>query len=276
MASKVVGKRVTGESPGWTLYIVAAVLVVLSVRSFVAHDPAWGGVYAFAAVVVALIGRTLRGDTKRTAEILSACPVCGAPRQRGFMVVRDERNPYTSCGACIAYLRLDLDSLEVSEEASDANAIYVVNAAQYVNVVPRTNVGFKFQMPTICAVCGAAEAPHLRKLAPVSRPNAGVIGAVASGVASEVAFDAGFAQANRNYNSNTLSSGAELDLQLREVETHVCDKHTAITERGVEYSDGDLLFALYRHYKAFCELNHISAPRGAEDAGPPQARLVAS
>jgi hypothetical protein len=277
MASKVVGKRVTGESPGWTLYIVAAVLVVLSVRSFVTDDPAWGGVYAFIAVVVALISRTLRGDAKRMTYVMSPCPVCGVERKRGFAMSRNERTPYESCGACIAYLRLDLASLEVSEEAADATGShYWVRAAQYQAVVPRSGgpePRFEFVMPRLCAVCGSPDAPELRRIDPNTAGDAGVLGAVAS----EAANLALGAQANRSYESNMLSSGVELDLQLRDVEMYVCAKHTSILDRGIEYRDGDLIFYSYPHYKAFCELNHITAEKKASEAdGPPKARVVAS
>ena len=272
----VVGKRVTGESgmpAGLTMYIVAALLVVLAVRSFAAHDSTFGGLYVFGALVAALVARTFRGDAKRTSDILSSCPVCDVERQRSFMAVRDEREVTTACEACIAYLRVNLDSLAVTEEPADATGgTYSVSPAQYSSVTPSA-----LQMPTMCAVCGASPAPLLRTLDPVTEPDAGVIGAVASGVATEVAYETNILRADRRYGSNTPSPGAELDFQLGKLEMHVCEKHTSITARGCEYDDGTIFFGSYRYYKAFCELNHIKAKSTlAEPAETPTARVVSS
>jgi hypothetical protein len=264
----VVGKRVSskGLPPGLALYAAAVVLVVFAVLRFIDGDATSGVVLAVGAGVVAIVGVMFAGDAKRTSEIVSACPVCGIERQRKFIAWRGEPEPPSACGACLAYLRVNLGSLEVKEEAADAtDGFYWVGAAQYQSVVPRGDDEqgrFKFQMPTMCAVCGAPEAPVLRTLSPMATADAGVIGAVASGVASEAAFDTGFAKANRRYESNTLSSGAELDLQLMDLQMHVCEQHTSIRHSGCEYKDGNLAFHSYRHYKAFCELNHITATPG--------------
>jgi len=274
----VVGKRVKASgTPAWVTWSIAAVvLVVLSVRSFIEGDTAFGAVFAVAGVVVALAGRALAGDEKRGSEILSGCPVCGVQRQRRFDMVGKEQTPHAACAACIAYLRLDLDSLQVKEEPDDATGgFYFVGRAQYESIVPRSDENdrpFNFVMPTICAVCGAPEAPVLRPLSVMTTTmDAGILGAVAS----EVANDAVGAKATRRYESNTPSSDAELDLALRHVEMHVCDKHTSIVDHGVEYGDGNLAFHSYRHYKAFCELNHIKAEtKPSEVEGPPQARVA--
>jgi hypothetical protein len=222
------------------------------------------------------VARTFWGDAKRASEIVSACPVCGVEAQRSFNAWRNEREPSAACNACIAYLRLNVESLEVKEEAIDAtDGLYFVTAAQYQSVVPQCDDErhrFMFVMPTMCAVCGDPEAPLLRTLSPMASADAGFLGAVASEIAND-AFDA---KASRRYGTNTLSSGAELDTQLMELEMHVCAKHTAVTERGVEYSDGDLAFHSYRHYKAFCELNKLTGRTEPNDARPPVARVVSS
>lgn len=103
------------------------------------------------AGVVALVGGMVAGDAKRMSEIVSACPVCGAERQRKFMALKDEPDPPSACGACLAYLRVNLGSLEVKEEAVEATGSYAVQPAQYQSVVLRNGDAersFKFEMPT--------------------------------------------------------------------------------------------------------------------------------
>jgi hypothetical protein len=281
----VVGKRIgfwQAMSPGMKLFIFGAPTagVVLSVRSFVAGDTTWGGIYAFLALVLALVAKSFWSDARATSEIVSACPVCGVERQRNFIALRNEAEPPSSCGACIAYLRVNLDTLQVREERADAiDGFYWVGRAQYESVVPRGDDEqrrFKFEMPTMCAVCGVSEAPALRTLAPMATPDAGVIGAVASGVATEVAYETGIEKVDRRYGSNTVTSDFELDLQLRELQMHVCAEHTRITAHGVEYEKGNLAFPAYRHYKAFCELNHITAGTDTLSPAPATARVVSS
>ena len=204
--------------------------------------------------------------------------MCGVVRPRSFTALKNERHPTASCGACVAYLRLAPDSLEVKEERDDATGgFYWIGRAQYESVVPRSNGEdrpFEFQMPAICAVCGAPDAARVRTFDPMATADAGIIGAVAAGVASEVAVDTGLAKANRRYDSNRPSSEAELDLALRHGQMGVCDKHVSITDRGVEYGDGNLVFRSYRHYKAFCKLNAITAETKPPQAEAPQARVV--
>lgn len=257
----VVGKRVDrkGLPPGLMVFAAAVVLVVYAVLRFLDGDTTIGVVLVVGAGVVALVGGMVAGDAKRTSEIVSACPVCGAERQRKFMALKDEPDPPSACGACLAYLRVNLGSLEVKEEAVEATGFYAVQPAQYQSVVPRNGDAersFKFEMPTMCAVCGEPDASSLRDIVD-GNPAAGAGG----GLTGNLAY-----RANSNPVPGTATSpGKELDAALSNLKIPVCAKHSPTAFHGevVSYWDGTLMFTSYRYYKGFCMLNGIASPQQA-------------
>jgi len=162
------------------------------------------------------------------------------------------------CGTCIAYLRAS--GLEVTEERLDAvnaiMAICVVASARYLPVVERDSEGqFAFQMPPMCAMCGSADAPHLRRIENRNR------GAYDSGLQDVVTSELTYTGLpGRRGSGAKQSQGDLLDDGLRGLKVPVCVNHTSPVSPlypPLEYNSGALVIASYRYYRALCTLNRI-------------------
>ena len=114
-------------------------------------------------------------------------------------------------------------------------------------------------MPSICAVCGSAEARKHRDISSPAPTDFGVVGSVASG----------YVQTQRQGalkpygSSQSTGSGQEISLACMRIP--VCGSHTldaAPSEVGVLYETDKLRFQNYGFYKQFLELNHIDGPVG--------------
>ncbi len=234
------------------------------------------GTLAFAiAAIAGGYGTSLLLASIRSVVLRGACPCCNEVRQRTFEDPANAKSPPTPCGACIAYLRASGD--EIREEGLERYEMirtpYVLTATQYGPAVKRTNRGyFTFDMPTMCAVCGAAHAPHEREIGNGDSLGAdlGVLGAaiaIAADLSGTPSWDpkshvlpvAGAVRSSGPSEAEQNSRG------LSRLKAPVCDKHTENAEpfgEALEYNSGKLEFASYHFYKAFCELNDIERVTG--------------
>lgn len=293
----VIGKRLPfwkGMTPGEVLYILASpVFLVLAVRWFLGlrhvqgglfsddnfGGTVMGGLFAIAGLIAGGYGIWMLLFAKHTGVIVSACPSCGVERKRSFADANRKDDYPAPCGACLTYLRVK--GLEVSEESIDAfdtmKSCCQLQPETYVPIVKRDPQGrFLFAIPAMCAVCCSSDAALLRDIGEWGRTNndIGILGTIVSAAASEVAADAGVSYANRpqhNAPSTSVSALEQLDLGLRQLKTPVCDKHTEMKDHlgngnALAYWHGTLTFASYRYYRAFCELNQLTA------AKPPAAQ----
>ena len=128
--------------------------------------------------------------------------------------------------------------VEVTEEHADAADLdwleYALPPERYLPVVKIDNRShFKFEMPAMCAICGSPDARQHRE-----------IGCGSSGTTQDP---------SRGY-----------DDKLSHLTAPVCKKHSeaeAPSGDVLEYRSGKLMFASYRYYKAFCELNQIGGAK---------------
>jgi hypothetical protein len=219
----------------------------------------------------------------RDVVLDSACPCCGAERRRNF------RNPPCkdpkACGACLVYLRAN--GLEVTEERLDAYeefaTPYELSSERYLPAVRRRDVNqFEFRWPDMCAVCGAA-ATQRRDIGEWGKIQAdmGILGEVVHivGVEAGVAPRRDSEMVHHIPSSTTKTRTEQLDAKLKYLEVPVCAQHTKRewSANPLEFKSGMLVFASYRYYKAFCELNQIGATlksvtstTGAPPASSPQ------
>lgn len=243
-----------------------------------------GGLLSLAGLAIAGFGLWLFNGARKTPVIACACPVCGIDRIRGFIeqptpskamanlsekarrraIEKMEKDGWpTECGACIAYLRIRRETLEVREQSIDASDTslthYRVTPDQYVSITKRGDDAertFQFQFPAMCAVCGAPDAPLRRK---VGDPN--------RSLGTTDIIDDYLLWEHPSF-PGPKTGGEQLDDALRGLETPVCANHTQTDYRGdaLAYERGTLRFASYRYYKAFCALNGITnAPPVAAD-----------
>jgi hypothetical protein len=219
----------------------------------------------------------------RNVVLDSACPCCGANRRRNFGNPHSE-SP-TACGACLAYLRAN--GLEVTEESLEAMTEnlepYEVSSERYLPAVRRDNHNhFEFRWPDMCSVCGAV-ATQRRDIGEWGKiqVDMGVLGEVVHivGVEAGVAPRRDSEMIHHNPSPTTKSGTQQLDSELKYLRVPVCAKHTRDEWYGtpLKFKSGMLVFASYRYYKAFCELNQIGATlksvtstTGAPPASSPQ------
>jgi hypothetical protein len=223
-------------------------------------DDHFGGtvVLSIVAVIAAVFGglgtQKLRASLRSTV-LRGPCPCCGVVASRRFESLTDRWSPSTPCGACIAYLRRT-GTDEMQEVAIETFEMigrpYALTAEQYLPVVKRTNRNyFKFEMPTMCSVCGDPNAPYKRD--------------IGDGDAFDTSLDGFWSQKNHVLPQAGMGPSAPSaeDVNSRglsELKSPVCAKHTKDAEvfgEALEYTSGKLEFASYRYYKAFCELNKI-------------------
>ncbi len=287
MAEVEIATRVTRKPPASALWIR------LACAGWVAHWAYavwldWGSNWAtdltstllstlvtVVAVIVAWRVGTVTDDAS-TLVLASACPACGTRAERTFTAAP------TSCGTCAAYLRAT--GLEVREESPDALDLsippYALPPARYLPAAKRDNHNhFKFAMPAMCAVCGAADAPKLRKIKDWSTAAAGgdggILGAVVSAAVTEVA------STSYTYNHHPVSAAeptpaAQYDELLARLQAPVCSVHEATPDaadddNALAFHDGKLEFASYRYYKAFVVLNGITLQSVTSMTGAPPA-----
>jgi hypothetical protein len=267
------------------IFVVAPICVVLAVRWFVGlrhvngglfsddnvGDTVEGGLLALGGFGVGALALVLFRADQRSGVIESACPVCGAHGQRCFMEATNRQERPTPCGACPGYLRVSLATREVREESLDASdekqLRFELRSEQYEPVVPRgddEDHQFQFKMPSMCAVCGAPDAPLLRDIGESGRTLS------TTSIGEQLTY-----RAYASGRSTTASPGELRDAALRHLKTPVCSQHP---QRGffgdaLAYQHGTLRFASYGFYKAFCELNHITAGLEATASGPPEAKI---
>ncbi len=291
----VVGKRLSywkgiPQKEMIIIFVVSPLCAVLAIHWFIGlchvEDPfgdnfggtLCGGLLSIAGLAIAAFGVWLFATARRTPVIASACPVCGIERARSFseqpaptkelaklskkarrralQKAEDEGDP-TECGACIAYLRIHIDTLEVREQSLDASDTcfthYHVTSDQYLPLVKRGDDAdhtLECQFPAMCAVCCATDAPLRRKIGNCDRGNAGD-GAV---------LNALMWRSSRNPSPLEKSASEKLRDGLRGLETPVCANHrqTDVLGDALAYDNTTLRFASYGYYKAFCELNGIT------------------
>jgi hypothetical protein len=223
-----------------------------------------GTIAAFVALVVGWFGTSRLLAATRGVVLEGPCPSCGAVGVRLFESVADPKSPPTACGRCVAYLRAASDKM--CEESADALEMirtpYVLVSAEYLPAVRKTNRGFyRFDMPTMCAVCGDAHATHHREIGngDAMGTDLGALGAI--GTLAEGVADVPFRQRDQRTGSTSEPTDDDRNSKgLSKLTAPVCAKHTKDADYfgdPLEYSSGTLKFASYRYYKAFCELNHI-------------------
>ncbi len=240
-----------------------------------------GGLFFGFVGVLGLVGIWMLSTSIRTLVLDSACPLCGAQRTRSFGSPADPEP--AACGTCLAYLRGR--GLEVREEAAEAVTTiglpYSLPAERYLPVVTRDHRNhYKFAWPEMCAVCGATATKH-REIDEWGKIDMsfGAVGTVVHVAANAVGADVMSRDGERvthNAVHTSRSSGERLDRELSQLKVPVCAKHTLDEDRfatPLQYRDGKIVFASYRYYRAFCELNHIGATLKSETSatGSPTA-----
>ena len=237
-------------------------------------DTVAGTIFFAVVLLVGIFGCSMFANAARMVVLESACPCCGAQRRRDYQDPSKLESPPAPCGACLAYLRVK--GLAVTEEPTEAVGTsrlnYELSPERYLPVATRDDrEHFKFEMPPMCAVCGSPNADQLRAIGEWGRHHTdfGVLGAVASMAADEVSTDVQLASKGRLQHNAPITAQAPsalLDAGLRDLKVPVCTADKRDLDDGgdaLQYSSGKLLFASYRYYKAFCELNRIV------DAKPP-------
>jgi hypothetical protein len=229
-----------------------------------------------AGSVAALVGIWALITVPRQPIYTCSCPVCGASGVRDF----SEQHHPPCCRSCYAYLRAS--GRTITEESDEAFHIayppYAVSRARYEAVPQELLHGkqspyLRFKMPTFCAVCGVEGAKYTRKIHGVHEDRSRSSG---GGMLSEIASEA-LHSAQADLGMGGPSSGRpQIDQSrsartyrynkyLRNLEVPVCGPHRENKfepgENVIADCDGDLGFASYRYYKAFCKLNGIAPPR---------------
>ena len=131
---------------------------------------------------------------------------------------------------------------------------YVLTATQYKPAAKDpadTRRNFKFAMPTMCSICGDPDAPFKRTIYNSNNYDKDLFELANSGhaIGQVGSIPSGVTEDEKN------------DRRLGTLKSPVCAKHTEDADRFADplcRSGGDLRFASYRYYKAFCELNNIT------------------
>jgi hypothetical protein len=131
----------------------------------------------------------------------------------------------------------------------------------------------RFKMPTFCAVCGVEGAKYTRKIHGVHEDRSrssggGILSEIASEALNSAQADLGMGGPSSGRPQIDQSRSARTyryNKYLRNLEVPVCGPHRENKfepgENVIADCDGDLGFASYRYYKAFCKLNGIAPPR---------------
>jgi hypothetical protein len=228
-----------------------------------------------AGSVAALVGIWALITVPRKPIYSCACPVCGADGVRDFSDIK--YNP-PACGTCYAYL--SANGRAITEENDDALEMYSppyrISRARYEAVPQEPLHGkqspyLRFQMPAFCAVCGAEDAKYTRKIHDnnVDRspsPGGGIVSKVAGEVVISAAADLGMGRGYSELeNLSHTANPTNANRYIQNLEVPVCGPHREKKFKPgrdvIADCDGDLGFASYRYYKAFCKLNGIAPPR---------------
>lgn len=210
-------------------------------------------VFGAIALVIIIIGIFLTRSSMRVVSVEGPCPSCGANAVRQFDKPEDPTSSPSPCGACIAYLRASETALR--EEAIEATENYVLVPNQYLPALQRVSNrgGFKFEMPTMCAMCGVPHAQHKFK---IKNGDALVDDPIELFTKHNIVPMVGMAP-----NAGPPTEDEKNSKGLSRLTAPVCDKHTEEAEpfgAPLEYRSGALEFVSYRYYKAFCEMNNIT------------------
>ncbi|MEO8845363.1 MAG: hypothetical protein ABI591_29685, partial [Kofleriaceae bacterium] len=189
----------------------------------------------------------------RVVSVEGPCPSCGANTVRRFDKPEDPTSGPSACGACIAYLRTSETTLR--EEAIEAKDDYELVPTQYLPALQSVSNrgGFKFAMPTMCAICGD---PHAHHKFTIKDGDALVDGPMDLFTKHNIVPMVGMAP-----NAGPPTEDQKNSKGLSRLTAPVCDKHTEQEEpfgAPLEYRFGTLAFVSYRYYKAFCEMNNIT------------------
>ena len=219
--------------------------------------------------LVAIGGLVMLGLIRSKRPLECECPACG--KLVWFEFAKQPTPPDLSiarCDKCLIYVcRREVDISEAALETTNDVERFIVHSNQYETNVRRNAEGrIAFDMPTFCALCGAAEAPYLLK-AEISYSD--------TSVNTELVRQANYARTgSRGHGVGSGSAVTRISgTDFLGQQVAVCAQHQAPTTRPVPLSISDwggLYFASYRFYKAFVAANHISPP-GAE--GLPAARV---
>jgi hypothetical protein len=268
-AFELVSPLLVLASLGWCIYL--AHLGITAMFDDANVGPTVFGTLAFAVAAIAGgYGTSLLLTSMRSVVLRGACPCCGEVWQRTFEEPSKTKVRPTPCGACVAYLRATGDEIreEGLEQFEMFRTPYVLTAEQYRPAVKRTNRNyFTFQMPAMCALCGAPHAPHKREIGNGDSLGAdlGVLGALAS-VAADVAGAPSLSPRDHVLpvtgaaHTSGPNEAEQNSRGLSHLKAPVCDKHTESEKPfgdALQYNSGKLRSAGYCFYKAFCELNHI-------------------
>lgn len=213
-------------------------------------------VFGAIALVIIIIGIFLVRWSIRGVDVEGPCPSCGANAVRQFDKPEDPTSRPSPCGACIAYLRTNETALreEPIEATHRIERNYELAPDQYLPTMQRVSNrgGFKFEMPTMCAMCGDPNALHKFKIR-----NGDALGddPIELFTKHNIVPMVGMAP-----NAGPPTEDQKNSKGLSYLVTPVCAKHTEEEElfAPLEYRSGTLAFAAYRYYKAFCELNNIT------------------
>lgn len=216
--------------------------------------------------LVAFGGLFVLGVVREHLPVECECPSCGMRTWFQFMERAIDSEPRVArCEQCLVYVNLKGDNVtEVPLETVLSMPNFEIHSDQYAPHAPRNGTRFEFVMPTHCALCGAADAPHQRgiQLWDVNTGvNTGLLKQVEHVRTGSVVH--GFVQ---NSPSDAISA-------VLHVQVPVCEKHKALVVRPEPLAadnSATLCCASYRFYKAFIAANNV-VPRGSE--GLPTARV---
>ncbi len=227
--------------------------------------------------IACLVGIYRLSDQARSTVLDSPCPCCGALHRRTFGALSKPSDDAVACGECAAYLRIR--GLEVSEESPAGMHGYELWPQRYLPRARRSPDGehMLFEMPPMCATCGAAEAPQLREIEEwgartAAATSGGILGVVADEVASEAFGNARYRAAQRRSVATAPTAEALHDKALSALTVPVCAQHTEEADpwdAPCQYRCGRILWRSYRYYKAFLALNQIWEGRLPANTPPP-------
>jgi hypothetical protein len=291
----VTGRRVKfWQAPGWldiegVFKLASPLLIVWAVYweigrfrrpGHLLDDDNIGGTiigipFGLIMLLVGIIGAVLLRNEFRDWMIDSACPVCGATALRTFPLdTAAEPASSVECGSCTAYLRATGPA--VREEALEATGFYSLHRVHYVSVVRHEGEHLRFDMPAMCAHCGAlptttVEIADADKLS--SGGGGGVLGDIASFAGRELVNDTMPTRYSDGLHHPTTSSEPDpakvaaaeaakaLNEELAGIQVPVCEAHAdgGVFRASVYRSSGLLYFCSYRYYRAFAAANGIQA-----------------
>ncbi len=247
------------------------VLILAAIKLIFFHSKLSTGATALYALLalVAIGGLIVLSVQRENLPIECECPSCGTKSWFEFQERAVDAAPRVArCDSCLIYvgLRDGNDVAEVPLETLIAIPNFVIDSAQYKASVHRGKAGLEFVMPTFCAVCGAANAPHQRKISMLwNNPGVNVDAVKYVNYARTGSLSHGLVN---NDPPDRINSVDVMNLHVP-----VCAQHQAETTRPEPLTSDDwgtMCCASYRFYKAFVVANNVVAP-GNE--GLPTARV---